>query len=100
MRLCTNQMSYPRRPVKMKAVHDILQFTVGVADTFMLTQVLEPGVEQERLDEATFLRHFLEHAPVERAVAPSLAAHLTKTPHKGNPPTPLDSIFPPSPPLA
>ena len=69
MRLRRNQVSYPRRPVKMKAVDAILQFTVGVADTFMLTQVLEPGVEQERFDQATFLRHVLEHAPVERAVA-------------------------------
>ena len=77
----------------MKAVHDILQFTVGVADTFMLTQVLEPGVEQERFDQATFLRRVLEHAPIERAVATSFVGQLGKGRQKGSPIGRVDSIF-------
>ena len=93
MRLCRNQVSYPRRPVEMKAVDDILQFTVGVADTFMLTQMLEPGVEQEHFDQATFLRHVLEYAPVERAGAASLVGQLGKGSQKSSPIGEANSIF-------
>ena len=39
-RLCRNQVGYLRRPVEMKAVHGVLQLTVGVTDAFMLPQML------------------------------------------------------------
>ena len=65
-------MSHLRRAVHLVSIDTVLQFAVGMGHSFMLTQVLDPGVQHESLDEVALLRQIFEHIPVERAVAAAL----------------------------
>src|SRR5215831_1903427 len=69
-----DQVSHFRRAVDLESLNQLLQFTVGVGHPFMLAHMLDPGIEQERLDEAALVLDVLKHAPVERAVAAPLVS--------------------------
>jgi len=72
-----DQMTDLRRAVDLEAVDGVLRATVGLRDPLVLAQVLDPGIEHERLDEPARVRHVLEHAPLERAVAPGPFSFIT-----------------------
>ena len=55
----------------IKVMNLVLDQTVGIGDTRMLTQMLGPGLDQEGFDHAALLGSVLEHTPSVGAVTPT-----------------------------
>jgi hypothetical protein len=56
--------------MKVELIDVILHEAVCFGDTFMLPQVLDPRLDQERFKHTAFLCRVLEDAPGVRPVAP------------------------------
>src|ERR1700722_18725775 len=65
-----NQMRHLRLALELEALDLRLQHAVRIGDALVLAQVLEPGLDQEGLDEARRVGGVLEYAPRIGAVAP------------------------------
>jgi hypothetical protein len=58
----------------METIDGILEHAIGIRDTFMLAQMLQPGVHKKGLHHPPFLGGVLEHPPCERTIASALLA--------------------------
>ena len=53
-----------------------MQDAVGIGDAFVLTEVGEPGIQEERLEESPLLSNILEYAPLIRSIAVAFTPQL------------------------
>src|SRR5580704_2646139 len=93
VRLSCNEMRNFRRTDHMETGDCILQDTVRISDAFVLTEMGEPGIQQERLDEAPLLSSILEHAPLIRSVAVAFTPQLVDRSEKRLAIARIDSVF-------
>jgi hypothetical protein len=56
----------------LKSAHGVLKHAMCIRCPLMLSQMLEPRIGQEGLDEAPWSAGILEHAPIARTVTPAL----------------------------
>src|SRR5262245_41343031 len=59
----------------------------------MLTQVLEPGIDQKGLDEASFLGRVLEHVPIVGAVTSPLGCERGDRTQEGGAVAAVDAVL-------
>jgi hypothetical protein len=58
--------------VGVKSSNDVLQRAIGIGDAFMLAQMLEPGIDEQRFPPSALLRRYPRTRPMHtrrRAVA-------------------------------
>lgn len=60
-----------RLRVEMQGANPVLQALLLVGDTLMLTEVLQPGIDDEIFEEVPRPRRVLHHPPLHCAVAPT-----------------------------
>src|ERR1700739_1754972 len=60
----------------MKVINLFLDQTVSVGDTLMLTQMLDPGFDQEGFDHTALFGSILKHTPRVSAVTPTFLLNL------------------------
>src|SRR5271165_5633304 len=71
----------------------ILQDTVRIRHTFVLTEMGEPGIQQESLQESPVLGSILEYAPLVRSVAAAFTPQLVDRSEKCLAIARIDSVF-------
>src|SRR5258708_29012335 len=77
-RLGSNQVRDLRCAVSVEPVDRILQDAVGIRDTFMLAQVLEPGLHKESFHHPSFDCSIFECSPRVGTIASALMTQLFK----------------------
>src|SRR5207244_8529703 len=70
------QVRHYRRAIDLKTIDGLLQRAVGMGHPFMLPQMLDPGIQHERLDEPALACGILEYSPIECAVPAALVREL------------------------
>ncbi len=55
----------------IEAAHLVLNETIGLGDTLVLAQMLQPALDEKGLDHAARMRGIFKHAPGIGAVAAS-----------------------------
>src|SRR4051812_41022551 len=79
--------------LEMKALHAVLDEAIGIGDALMLAQMLEPGFDEEALDETPGLGGILEEPPGIGAVAPPFMGELGGGGDEVGPSRGIDAIF-------
>ena len=64
-------------------MNEFLLLAIGVSDSLVLAQMLNPGVKLERFEKTAFLRQILEDLPLESSIPPPLASQSFKRLQKG-----------------
>src|SRR5439155_6761178 len=77
-RLGSNQVCNFRCAFGMKPVHGILDYTISIRNTFVLAQVLKPGINEKGLYHPSFDCSILEYGPGICAIAATFLTKLFK----------------------
>jgi hypothetical protein len=67
------QVCHLRHAVHLESIDTLLQFAVGMGHSFVLTQMLDPGIQHEGLDEVALLRQIFVYLPTRAVVISSKA---------------------------
>src|SRR5262245_19405638 len=77
----------------MVATDRILQDAIGIGDALVLTEMSEPGIQEERLEESPLLSSILEYAPLIRSIAAAFTPQVVECNEKSSASARIDSVF-------